>query len=75
MTAQKLGQAWFAEQAKEQEREFMIRRADLPKYLVLDTSCLLRRMEWVQRLYGSKLFKVVIPSYGELKRRSVKNVP
>ena len=61
---ERLGKAWFAEQEKEEEKGYMEKRADLPKYLVLDTSCLLRRLEWVQRLYASGKFKIVIPAYG-----------
>ncbi|XP_055337986.1 uncharacterized protein LOC129588008 [Paramacrobiotus metropolitanus] len=63
LVAQKLGRAWFAEEAKEREKEVMNRRADLPKYLVIDTSCFVRKLEWVQRLYACKLFKIVVPAY------------
>ena len=63
--AMRLGQAFRAEENKEREKGFMVRRSDLPKYLVIDTSCLLRRLEFVQRLYDCKKFKIVIPSYGK----------
>lgn len=61
----RLGKAWFAEKEKEMEKGYMEKRADLPKYLVLDTSCLLRRLDLVQRLYTCGKFKVVIPAYGK----------
>ncbi|OWA52943.1 hypothetical protein BV898_17385 [Hypsibius exemplaris] len=61
--AMRLGKAFQAEENKTREKGYMARRSDLPKYIVIDTSCLVRKLNFVQRLYDCKKFKIVIPAY------------